>query len=95
VTVWTFWLPAGCDTAVDVLQMLHEETDGKAVITTGVGQHQMWAAQWYDYNLPRHWATSGELQLGHAGSVALFCPNTRALIACQGLPWPHQCMLVQ
>lgn len=47
--------------------MLHEETDGQAVITTGVGQHQMWAAQWYDYNLPRHWATSGKLQCCHAG----------------------------
>jgi len=40
-------------------QMLHEETNGNAVITTGVGQHQMWAAQWYDYDQPRHWATSG------------------------------------
>lgn len=39
--------------------MLHEETNGNAVITTGVGQHQMWAAQWYDYDQPRHWATSG------------------------------------
>ncbi len=42
------------------LQMLHEETGGQAVITTGVGQHQMWAAQWYDYDMPRCWATSGE-----------------------------------
>ena len=61
------WSPASSDTVVTLLQMLHEETDGKAVITTGVGQHQMWAAQWYDYDLPRHWATSGELQLWHTG----------------------------
>ena len=41
------------------LQMLYEETNGDACITTGVGQHQMWAAQWYDYNEPRRWASSG------------------------------------
>ena len=47
------------DGAVDWAQMLCEETDGDACITTGVGQHQMWAAQWYTYDLPRRWASSG------------------------------------
>jgi acetolactate synthase-1/2/3 large subunit len=31
------------------------------IITTGVGQHQMWAAQFYHFNSPRHWLTSGGL----------------------------------
>jgi acetolactate synthase-1/2/3 large subunit len=31
------------------------------IITTGVGQHQMWAAQYYHFNRPRHWITSGGL----------------------------------
>lgn len=44
-----------------MLQTLCEETNGEAIITTGVGQHQMWAAQWYKYNEPRRWASSGGL----------------------------------
>jgi acetolactate synthase-1/2/3 large subunit len=33
----------------------------ETIITTGVGQHQMWAAQYYHFNAPRHWITSGGL----------------------------------
>jgi acetolactate synthase-1/2/3 large subunit len=33
----------------------------KTIITTGVGQHQMWAAQYFPFNKPRHWVTSGGL----------------------------------
>lgn len=33
------------------IQVLGEETEGEAIITTGVGQHQMWAAQWYPYKV--------------------------------------------
>lgn len=43
------------------IQVLHEVTGGKAIITTGVGQHQMFAAQWYPFPEPRNWATSGGL----------------------------------
>ena len=42
--------------AAACLQVLWEETNGDAIITTGVGQHQMWAAQWYKYTEPRRWA---------------------------------------
>ena len=31
------------------------------IVTTGVGQHQMWAAQYFHFNKPRHWLTSGGL----------------------------------
>ncbi|KAF9618319.1 hypothetical protein IFM89_000954 [Coptis chinensis] len=43
------------------IQVLDELTDGRAIISTGVGQHQMWAAQWYKYKGPRQWLTSSGL----------------------------------
>ncbi|XP_057972385.1 acetolactate synthase 2, chloroplastic-like [Malania oleifera] len=43
------------------IQLLDELTNGDAIVSTGVGQHQMWAAQFYMYNKPRHWLTSGGL----------------------------------
>ncbi|XP_062115938.1 acetolactate synthase 3, chloroplastic [Humulus lupulus] len=43
------------------IKVLDELTGGKAIISTGVGQHQMWAAQFYKYNRPRQWLTSGGL----------------------------------
>ncbi|CAK9224730.1 unnamed protein product [Sphagnum jensenii] len=43
------------------IQTLCELTGGNAIISTGVGQHQMWAAQWYKYEQPRRWLTSGGL----------------------------------
>jgi acetolactate synthase I/II/III large subunit len=44
-----------------VVQKLWEVTAGEAFVTTDVGQHQMWAAQYYPFNLPRRWVTSGGL----------------------------------
>ncbi len=44
-----------------VVQKLHELTHGDAIITTEVGQNQMWAAQFYHFNKPRHFLTSGGL----------------------------------
>ncbi|WP_407640145.1 acetolactate synthase large subunit [Bacillus massiliglaciei] len=44
-----------------VIQMLHEKTSGEAIVTTDVGQHQMWAAQYYRFNKPDSWVTSGGL----------------------------------
>ncbi|KAL6996943.1 Agglutinin-like protein 1 precursor [Sarracenia purpurea var. burkii] len=43
------------------IQVLDELTNGNAIISTGVGQHQMWAAQFYKFNRPRQWLTSGGL----------------------------------
>ena len=42
-----------------VIERISELTNGEAVITTDVGQHQMWAAQYYKYRSPRHLITSG------------------------------------
>jgi acetolactate synthase-1/2/3 large subunit len=43
------------------IRMLYEKTGGDAVVATGVGQHQMWAAQYYLFDEPRNWLTSGGL----------------------------------
>jgi len=40
---------------------LWKKTRGEAIISTDVGQHQMWAAQYYTFNEPRQWLTSGGL----------------------------------
>ena len=48
-----------------VIETLYELTKGDAYITTGVGQHQMWAAQWYKYKFPRQYVSS--LGLGSMG----------------------------
>ena len=52
------------------IQVLHEETKGEAIVSTGVGQHQMWAAQWYGLDYPRSWLTSGGL-----GSMGFGLPS--------------------
>jgi acetolactate synthase-1/2/3 large subunit len=44
-----------------VLEELNRHTRGAAIITTGVGQHQMWAAQYCDFAGPRLWLTSGSM----------------------------------
>src|SRR3989338_8911897 len=44
-----------------IIQQISEATKGSAVIATGVGQHQMWAAQFYKFNRPRSLITSGGL----------------------------------
>ncbi|MGI2294762.1 biosynthetic-type acetolactate synthase large subunit [Paenibacillus sp. GXUN7292] len=44
-----------------VVEMIHDTTGGDAIVTTDVGQHQMWAAQYYKFNKPRSWVTSGGL----------------------------------
>ncbi len=44
-----------------VIELLNETTEGQAIVTTDVGQHQMWAAQYYKFNQPRSWITSGGL----------------------------------
>jgi acetolactate synthase-1/2/3 large subunit len=44
-----------------VIEELNRHTQGKAIISTGVGQHQMWAAQYFDFREPRLWLTSGSM----------------------------------
>jgi len=44
-----------------VIEMINDITGGDAIISTGVGQHQMWAAQYFDFKHPRLWLTSGSM----------------------------------
>src|SRR5271154_2028832 len=44
-----------------MIQALYEATGGEAIVTSDVGQHQMWAAQYYDFPAPRRWINSGGL----------------------------------
>ncbi|MBX3180823.1 MAG: biosynthetic-type acetolactate synthase large subunit [Candidatus Hydrogenedentes bacterium] len=45
----------------EVLSLINEITKGEAIVTTGVGQHQMFAAQYFDFKHPRTWLTSGSM----------------------------------
>ncbi len=44
-----------------VIEEINRHTKGEAIISTGVGQHQMWAAQYFDFREPRLWLTSGSM----------------------------------
>ena len=44
-----------------VIEEINRLTRGRAIIATGVGQHQMWAAQYFDFREPRLWLTSGSM----------------------------------
>jgi acetolactate synthase-1/2/3 large subunit len=44
-----------------VIEEINRHTRGEAIISTGVGQHQMWAAQYFDFREPRLWLTSGSM----------------------------------
>jgi acetolactate synthase I/II/III large subunit len=44
-----------------IIEEINRITGGEAIIATGVGQHQMWAAQYFDFRNPRLWLTSGSM----------------------------------
>ena len=63
-----------------VIQKLYELTGGDAIVSTDVGQHQMWAAQYFKFKEPRTFLTSGGLGtmgygLGAAIGAKMGCPN--------------------
>ncbi|QUH30958.1 biosynthetic-type acetolactate synthase large subunit [Vallitalea guaymasensis] len=53
--------PTDCVSAQYAIEKLDEITEGEAIITTEVGQHQMWAGQYYKFKEPRKFLTSGGL----------------------------------
>ena len=59
-----------------VIEEINKHTQGEAIITTGVGQHQMWSAQYFDFKHPRLWLTSGSM--GHHG-IRLAGSNRRTV----------------
>src|SRR5438477_1002782 len=44
-----------------MIEAVYEATGGDAIVTSDVGQHQMWCAQWFDFKRPRQWINSGGL----------------------------------
>ena len=68
-----------------VVEKLWEVTNGDAFITSDVGQHQMWAAQYYKFNKPRRWINSGGLGTMGVGlpyAMGVQMANPDAQVAC-------------
>jgi len=65
-----------------VIEELDRQTEGNAILTTGVGQHQMWAAQFYRFRAPRQWLTSGGLgTMGYGVPASVGAAAAEALAA--------------
>jgi len=58
------------------IEMLYELSKGEAIVTTGVGQHQMWAAQFYKFKYPRQLVTSAGLGAMGFGYPAALGPRS-------------------
>ncbi len=68
-----------------VVQKLYEITKGDAIVTSDVGQHQMWAAQFYKFVKPRRWINSGGLGtmgFGLPAAMGAQMANPKATVAC-------------
>jgi acetolactate synthase-1/2/3 large subunit len=68
----------------EAVAMLYELTQGGAIITTGVGQHQMWAAQFYRFNEPRRYISSlglGAMGFGYPAAIGakVACPDKQVI----------------
>lgn len=68
-----------------VVQKLHEVTGGEAYVCSDVGQHQMWAAQFYGFDKPRRWINSGGLGtmgFGLPAALGVQFAHPDATVAC-------------
>ena len=66
-----------------VIEEINRLTRGEAIISTGVGQHQMWAAQYFDFRKPRLWLTSGSMGtmgFGLPAAIGAQFANPNALV---------------
>jgi acetolactate synthase-1/2/3 large subunit len=68
----------------EAVKALYELTKGDAIITTGVGQHQMWAAQFYRFNEPRRYLSSlglGAMGFGYPAALGakVACPHKQVI----------------
>jgi acetolactate synthase-1/2/3 large subunit len=89
---WRTKYPLGYEDSSDseikpqyMIQALYEATGGDAIVTSDVGQHQMWTAQYYHFSQPRRWINSGGLGtmgfgLPAAMGAAVGCPDQ--LVCC-------------
>ena len=68
-----------------VIEKLYEITNGDAYVTSDVGQHQMWAAQFYKFDKPRRWINSGGLGtmgFGLPAAIGVQIAHPDAMVAC-------------
>ena len=68
-----------------VVEKLYEITGGKAIVASDVGQHQMWAAQYYKFDSPKQWLNSGGLGtmgFGLPAAMGAQLANPDATVAC-------------
>jgi len=68
-----------------VIEKLHQVTRGDAYVTSDVGQHQMWAAQYYKFDQPRRWINSGGLGtmgFGLPAAMGVQFAHPEAMVAC-------------
>jgi acetolactate synthase I/II/III large subunit len=66
-----------------VIEEINRHANGEAIISTGVGQHQMWAAQYCDFRHPRCWLTSGSMGtmgFGLPAAIGAQIANPRRLV---------------
>ncbi|MGL4521202.1 MAG: acetolactate synthase large subunit [Bacilli bacterium] len=67
LNAWKERYPLGYHDSTDelkpqkLIELIYEATNGEAIVTTDVGQHQMWSAQYYKFKHPNRWVTSGGL----------------------------------
>ncbi len=90
IAAWRKAYPFSFHDTDDVIQpqyairLLYEMTKGEAIITTGVGQHQMWAGQFYDFIHPRTFLTSaglGSMGFGYPAAIGakVACPELEVI----------------
>jgi acetolactate synthase-1/2/3 large subunit len=90
IAAWRDEFPFQYEDTPDVIQpqyaieLLWELTKGDAIITTGVGQHQMWAGQYYKFNNPRSFITSaglGSMGFGYPAAIGakVACPDKQVV----------------
>lgn len=90
IAAWRDEFPFQYEDTPDVIQpqyaieLLWELTKGDAIITTGVGQHQMWAGQYYKFNNPRSFITSaglGAMGFGYPAAIGakVACPTKEVI----------------
>jgi acetolactate synthase I/II/III large subunit len=70
-----------------MIEAMYEATNGEAIITSDVGQHQMWAAQYFHFKRPRQWLNSGGLGtmgvgLPYALGAQIACPDQTVVALC-------------
>ncbi len=68
-----------------VVEKLYELTKGEAFVCSDVGQHQMWAAQFYKFDKPRRWINSGGLGtmgFGLPAAMGVYLANPNSTVAC-------------